>query len=99
MPVEGLQANNISSKVVELTWDPPTHSNGPITNYFLYWSSDGVSPDSHMTIPPDVHQFVLRSLVPHTEYNITVCAANIAGRSENRSLTVLTAQAGTYVCT
>ena len=94
MPVQGLQASNVSSSAIQLTWHPPTNSNGPITNYFLYWSSDGL-PDSHVTIPPSLHQFVLHSLLPYTAYNIAVSVANSAGRSENRSLTVLTPEAGT----
>lgn len=94
MPVEGLQANNVSSSAIQLTWHPPTHSNGPITNYFLYWSSDDM-PGSHMTIPANLHQFVLHSLLPYTVYSIAVSVANTAGRSENRSLTVRTPEAGT----
>lgn len=96
LPVERLQASNVSSNAIECTWDPPTHSNGPITNYFLYWSSEGVSPASLMAIPPDVHRCVLHSLSPYTAYHITVCVANTAGKSKNRSLIVHTTEAGNF---
>ena len=96
MSVEGLQASNVSANAIELIWHPPIRSNGPIINYHLYWSSSGVSPDGHVTIPPDIHRYVLSSTIPNTLYTITVSVTNIAGRSENRSVSVHTMEAGTY---
>ncbi len=77
------------STSIELSWAPPTQSNGIITGYFLTYST-GSGQLSSENIPASVTSYTVTGLEENTLYQLTVSAENSAGRGEGSTVSVRT---------
>lgn len=67
---------NTTAKSLMVKWDPPTNSNGIITNYSVVWR-----PRDAFVIPAITQDknYILTGLLPCTIYTVSVNAATIKG--------------------
>nr|WNS50028.1 tenascin-X-like protein 2 [Halisarca dujardinii] len=74
--VRNLIVTRVTSTTIELRWERPEMTNGPITSYLIYYN--GVQEDtSNVSL-----EYNLTGLQPFTTYNIGVAAKNGAGVGE-----------------
>ncbi|EDV21450.1 uncharacterized protein TRIADDRAFT_30409, partial [Trichoplax adhaerens] len=71
----------ISARSISVSWQPPPISdqNGIITNYSISYYSTKRSHGGEMQVSSETASFVIRQLIPYTDYNITVKASTIIG--------------------
>ena len=87
-PPVNVVAENVTSRTVVVSWDPPVEPNGVILNYTVTFrgidSPNPVGRDFHQirTESTVVTSAVLTGLIPGSTYNISVTASTIAGEGE-----------------
>ena len=86
--VESLTGSGYPTSI-ELSWTPPTETNGIITRYFLTYST-GSGQLSSENIPASVTSYNVTGLEENTLYQLTVSAETSAGRGEGSTVSVLT---------
>jgi len=67
---------------VVLQWQPPKHSNGPITGSVVFYTTDTTKHDRDWNVEAlvgDKHVALIRNLKPHTTYYFKVQTRNAKG--------------------
>ncbi|XP_075065450.1 phosphatidylinositol phosphatase PTPRQ isoform X2 [Mixophyes fleayi] len=80
---------NLTSTTVLLSWDPPEHSNGIITGYYLQI----YGPQGNYSLSTTQVSIILEDLVPFTQFFIFVAARTIKGTGPPSQLTFHTDEA------
>jgi len=89
---QNIRGSTINSTTVEITWDPPSISNGIIRYYTVVYDS---SDDMEMTEVNSSDVTVLVSgLDPFTNYTFYVLAVTVAPSEPSDNFTLLTNEAG-----
>jgi len=95
-PPQNIRASVINSTTVEVTWHPPSITNGILRYYtVVYSSSDGME---MMEVNSSDVTVLVSALDPFTNYTFYVLAVTVAPSEASDSYTVLTDEAGVYVC-
>ncbi|GBL94854.1 Phosphatidylinositol phosphatase PTPRQ [Araneus ventricosus] len=71
------KTNRTTNTSIEIEWEEPIPANGPITNYTVNWTNlDSNLMESSITRETT---YVIKQLVPYTNYSVQVRAATMAG--------------------
>ncbi|XP_050047846.1 uncharacterized protein [Dermacentor andersoni] len=85
-----LAVKTISSTVLLVTWQPPSHKNGPIKGYNVsWWKSEGASTHDVEDLSTGQSNFVageatslrISNLLPYTTYAVRVARVNVDGNT------------------
>ena len=91
-PPQNISAKAVNSTTVEVTWDPPSITNGILHYYtIMYGSSDDME---MMEVNSSGVTMLVSRLDPFTNYTFFVLAVTIAPSEPSDTVTVLTDEAG-----
>ena len=92
VPPENVLASVINSTTVEVTWDPPSITNGILRYYtVVYGSSDDME---MMEVNSSDVTVLVSGLDPFTNYTFYVLAVTITPSEPSDSVTVITDEGG-----
>ena len=94
-PVMFVRGSSVSSTSVELSWTPPTDSNGNVTSYHIEYQDESKinfhgNKEINTTAPVSVTNYTVTGLEENTLYHFTVSAETSAGRGEGSTVSVRT---------
>ena len=91
-PSQNISAKAVNSTTVEVTWDPPSITNGILRYYIVvYGSSDDME---MMEVNSSDGTELVSGLHPFTNYTFYVLAVTVAPSEPSGNVTVLTDEAG-----
>ena len=90
-----VHGSSASSTSVELSWTPPTDSNGNVTSYHIEYQDESKTnfhgnKEINTTAPASVTNYTVTGLEENTLYHFTVSAETSAGRGEGSTVSVKT---------
>ena len=89
-----VRSSSITSTTVEVTWDPPSITNGILRYYtVVYGSSDDME---MMEVNSSNGTVLVSGLDPFTNYTFYVLAVTVAPSEPSDNITVLTNEGGKY---
>ena len=96
-PSQNISATVVNSTTVEVTWDPPSITNGILRYYtVVYGSSDDME---MMEVNSSDVTVLVSELDPFTNYTFYVLAVTVTPSEPSDNVTVLTDEAGKWYCT
>ncbi|XP_035684441.1 tenascin-X-like [Branchiostoma floridae] len=78
----GATAEGQAPDTIQVTWQPPTQTNGDLLGYYIYYQEVGSTETSRAEAGPIETTYSISGLRPATEYIITVTAYTEGGESE-----------------
>ena len=94
-PPQNVGVSSINSTTVEVTWDPPSITNGILRYYtVVYGSSDDME---MMEVNSSDVTVLVSGLDPFTNYTFYVLAVTVAPSEPSDNVTVVTDEAGRYI--
>ncbi|XP_059405308.1 netrin receptor DCC isoform X4 [Carassius carassius] len=76
-PVENLRAEAASPTSIQTSWDPPSHTSGPIQSYRLLWTETSTAKEQNVEVVGQSYR--MEGLKKFTEYSLRVLAVNRHG--------------------
>ncbi|KAL1421929.1 hypothetical protein MTO96_003923 [Rhipicephalus appendiculatus] len=85
-----LTVQTISSSILLVTWQPPSHKNGPVKGYNVSWwrtghnathGLDGVTAPSSDFVEGEATSVQISDLLPYTTYAVRVARVNVDGNT------------------
>eukprot|EP00058_Branchiostoma_floridae_P023774 XP_002609264.1 hypothetical protein BRAFLDRAFT_124749 [Branchiostoma floridae] len=78
----GATAEGQAPDTIQVTWQPPTQTNGDLLGYYIYYQVVGSTEESRAEAGPIETTYSISGLQPATEYIITLTAYTEGGESE-----------------
>ncbi|XP_078605593.1 usherin-like isoform X2 [Branchiostoma floridae x Branchiostoma japonicum] len=78
----GATAEGQAPDTIQVTWQPPTQTNGDLLGYYIYYQVVGSTETSQAEAGPIETTYSISGLQPATEYIITLTAYTEGGESE-----------------
>uniref|UniRef100_A0A8C1VRL0 DCC netrin 1 receptor n=1 Tax=Cyprinus carpio TaxID=7962 RepID=A0A8C1VRL0_CYPCA len=76
-PVENLRAEAASASSIQASWDPPSHTSGPVQSYRLLWTETSTGKEQNVEVVGLSYR--MEGLKKFTEYSLRVLAVNRHG--------------------
>uniref|UniRef100_A0A8C2GX01 DCC netrin 1 receptor n=1 Tax=Cyprinus carpio TaxID=7962 RepID=A0A8C2GX01_CYPCA len=76
-PVENLRAEAASASSIQASWDPPSHTSGPVQSYRLLWTETSTGKEQNVEVVGQSYR--MEGLKKFTEYSLRVLAVNRHG--------------------
>ncbi|XP_059404933.1 netrin receptor DCC-like isoform X1 [Carassius carassius] len=76
-PVENLWAEAASASSIQASWDPPSHTSGPVQSYRLLWTETSSGKEQNVEVVGQSYR--MEGLKKFTEYSLRVLAVNRHG--------------------
>ncbi|XP_016397843.1 netrin receptor DCC-like, partial [Sinocyclocheilus rhinocerous] len=76
-PVENLRAEAASASSIQASWDPPSHTSGPVQSYRLLWTETSTGKEQNVEVVGQSYR--MEGLKKFTEYSLQVLAVNRHG--------------------